>query len=57
MSKFMYWFGIVLAIVCIIGGIVSLILGAGVISLVVILLAYILMVLLDIANKYLESNR
>lgn len=57
MNRFMYWFGIVLAILAIVAGVISFFVGVGVIALVVVLLAYILMVLLDLADKYLEIHK
>ncbi len=57
MNRAMYYIGLVLAILAIVGGIVSLIMGAGVIGLATAVLGYILMVLLDLADAYLEAHK
>lgn len=56
MSKAMYYIGLILAIVSIAGGIV-LGLVAGPMCFSIAVLGYILMVLLDFADKYLERNK
>lgn len=56
MNRIMYYIGLVLAIVAIAAGVVSLILGAGVIGLATAVLGYILMVLLDLADAYIDAH-
>lgn len=57
MNRFMYWFGIVIAILSIMGGIVGLFIGAGQIAILTVLLGYILMVLLDFADSYINAHK
>ena len=53
----MYWFGIVLAMLSIIGGIAGMFLGTERPAAVVVLLGYILLVLLDLSDKYLREKK
>lgn len=53
----MYYIGLVLAILGIAAGIASMFLGAGMIGWVVMLLGFILMMLLDLADAYLEAHK
>ena len=57
MNKCMYWFGIVLAMLSIIGGIAGMFLGTERPAAVVVLLGYILLVLLDLSDKYLREKK
>ena len=56
MNKCMYWFGILLAILSIIGGLAGMFLGTKRPAAVVVLLGYILLVLLDVSDKYLREK-
>lgn len=52
----MYYIGLVLAVGSMVGGAISFFFGAGMMALAVILLSYILMVLLDFADAYIEAH-